>query len=68
LKKRSTNKSCASPGESQVSELLILPNGQILVHNLTRTFAELLCELNPHDAQISSRVSRHSSPPHELPN
>jgi hypothetical protein len=38
------------------SELLLLPDGRILVHNLTRPFAELLRELNPNDGQISSRV------------
>jgi hypothetical protein len=38
------------------SELLILPNGRILVHNLTQPFAELLRELNPNDGQISPRV------------
>ena len=26
------------------TELLLLPDGRVLVHNLTRTFAELLCE------------------------
>jgi len=43
---------------TSVSELLILPDGQILVHNLTRTFAELLHKLNPDAAQISSRAAR----------
>jgi len=49
-------------------ELLILPDGRILVHNLTQPFAELLRELNPDDGQIPPRVTRHSSLPHELPN
>jgi len=44
------------------TELLILPDGRILVHNLTQPFAELLHELNPGAEQISSRVTRHSSP------
>ena len=39
------------PQES-VSELLILPDGRILVHNLTQPFAELLHELNP-DAETN---------------
>ncbi len=38
------------------SELLILPDGRILVHNLTSAFAELLSQLNPADEQIRSRV------------
>jgi len=50
------------------TELLILPNGQILVHNLTQPFAELLAELNPNCEQINSRITDHSSPPHEFPN
>jgi len=50
-----------SAGESQVSELLILPDGQILVHNLTPAFAGLLHELNPDAEQIASRVTRHPS-------
>jgi hypothetical protein len=41
-----------------VSELLILPDGQILVHNLTPAFAGLLRKLNPDNEQISSRVTR----------
>src|ERR1039457_2531753 len=39
------------------TELLILPDGQILVHNLTQPFAELLKTLNPDDEQISSRAA-----------
>jgi hypothetical protein len=39
------------------TELLILPDGRILVHNLTQPFAELLHELNPIDEQIASRNS-----------
>jgi len=42
--------------ETFLSEMLILPDGRILVHNLTQPFAELLRELNPNDGQISSRV------------
>ncbi len=38
------------------SELLILPDGKILVHNLTQPFAELLKELNPDCEQINSRL------------
>ena len=41
MKKLRSKKKCESSGESQVSELLILPDGQILVHNLTPPFAEL---------------------------
>lgn len=51
-----------------VSELLILPDGRVLVHNLTPTFATLLSELNPHCEQITSRATLQATPPHELPN
>lgn len=43
------------------TELLILPDGRILVHNLTQPFAELLHELNPGAEQISSRLSRRNA-------
>jgi len=48
------------------TELLILPDGRILVHNLTRPVAELLRELNPGCEQIASRLKHHASPKHEL--
>ncbi len=52
------------PDSELVSELLILPDGQVLVHNLTPAFAGLLKELNPDDEQIRRR----SLPSAELPN
>ena len=42
------------------TELLILPDGRILVHNLTQPFAELLRELNPDCDQITSRTGTNS--------
>jgi hypothetical protein len=45
-------------GESLTTELLVLPDGRILVHNLTATFAELLRELNPDDPQIALRTGQ----------
>ena len=39
------------------TELLILSDGQILVHNLTQPFAEILAELNPNCEQITSRIT-----------
>jgi hypothetical protein len=38
------------------TELLILPDGRILVQNLTRPMAELLNRLNPKDKPIASRA------------
>ena len=58
MKKHRIKKNCDPSGKSQTSELLIMPDGRILVHNLTPAFAGLLHELNPYDEQISSRLSR----------
>lgn len=41
--------------QEQTSELLILPDGTIYVHNLTREVAQLLQLLNPHDLQLKRR-------------
>jgi hypothetical protein len=57
MKKHRSKKVSVPPGKDQVSELLILPDGQILVHNLTQPFAELLHELNPDCEQITSRIT-----------
>jgi hypothetical protein len=48
------------------TELLILPDGRILVQNLTQPFAELLKELNPDCKQIASRVMHRAPRSHEL--
>ncbi len=45
------------PTKALTTELLILSDGQILVHNLTQPFAELLSELDPNCEQINSRAS-----------
>jgi hypothetical protein len=78
MKKSGTKNVSDLPRENRESELLILPDGRILVHNLTQPFAELLHELNPAAEQISSRLSRrsdakadithHASRHHEFPN
>lgn len=41
------------------SELLLLPDGRILVHNLTKTMAALLQELNPREDTIRPRAEVH---------
>jgi len=66
MKKRITFSGSPTAGRLE-TEVLILPDGRILVHNLTPAFAGLLQELNPGDEQISSRVARHPSSTHELP-
>ena len=67
MKKHRFKKDYVSPGKDQVSELLILPDGRILVHNLTPAFAGLLHELNPDAEQISSRLSRRNEVKADVP-
>ena len=55
-----------SPAPALTTEVLILPDGQILVHNLTPTFAGLLARLNPGCEQIASRITRHAAFYHEF--
>jgi hypothetical protein len=44
------------------AELLILPDGRVLVQNLTQPMAEILRKLNPRDRQIAPRAfPRHAS-------
>lgn len=38
------------------TDLLILPDGRVMAHNLTPLFADLLKELNPRDEQIAPRA------------
>jgi hypothetical protein len=48
---------------SATTELLLLPNGQILVHNLTPVMAALLAEFNPADEPMRERVTPPERPP-----
>jgi hypothetical protein len=81
--RRAPDRQLLSHPRESVSELLILPDGQILVHNLTAAFADVLHELNPTEKQITARtrssthhaLSRRSgakaeirTTSHELPN
>ena len=50
------------------SELLILPGGKILAHNLTPVMAKVLSELNPEDAAMRRRANQKNNLNHELPN
>ena len=47
---------CA-PHPEMHSELLLLPDGLVLVHNLTRPMARALHELNPDDPTITPRAA-----------
>jgi hypothetical protein len=44
------------------TELLVLPDGGVLVHNLTPTFARLLSALNPGDAPLQRRAEARPTP------
>ena len=68
MKRHRPAKNDSASGESQFSEFLILPDGRIFAHNLTRPFAELLHKLNPDDEQIALRSRHQASINHELPN
>jgi hypothetical protein len=63
-----------APGAPLTTELLLLPDGRVLVHNLTPVFAGLLETLNPADIHITPRAgTTHTAPSpsrvpdHELP-
>ena len=51
-----------------ITELLLLPDGRILVHNLTTVFAQLFSDLAPSDQQMFSRTTHSISQAHEFPN
>jgi hypothetical protein len=42
---------------AKIGELLILPDGRILVHNLTPLLARVLSELNPSDQFMRERAA-----------
>jgi len=44
--------------EAPVSEILILPDGRIFVHNLSAVMAGLLAEFNPADEAMNRRAKR----------
>ena len=61
--KPSVKSSFARSDEFLLSEMLILPDGRVLVQNLTQPMAEILRELNPHDPAIAPRAKRISEKP-----
>jgi hypothetical protein len=63
----------ASPSDTATNEMLLLPDGRVLVHNLTPELARVLAGLNPNDAQLAPRALPSTEPAtrntsHELPN
>lgn len=59
MKKRRNKKHTAA--DSTATEILLTPDGRVLVHNLTSAVAEMLSDVAPGDAQMISR-SLHSNP------
>jgi hypothetical protein len=55
------------PGEP-ISEILILPDGRIFVHNLSPAMAGLLAEFNPADEAMNRRAKRTNTLNHGFPN
>ena len=56
------------PVASQLCDLLILPGGRILAHNLSRPLAGVPAELNPADGAMSRRAARKNTLKHDLSN
>jgi hypothetical protein len=50
-----------------ISEILILPDGRIFVHNLSPVMAGVLAELDPADEAMNRRAGRKDVLNHELP-
>jgi len=60
MKKIRQRKSQINDAESLNTELLILPDGRILVQNLTQPMADLLSGLNPKDDTVRPRTEFHT--------
>lgn len=70
LVKTANDKCQTVPAEPPLmTELLLLPDGRVLVHSLTPAFADLLRALNPRDEQIAPRTGEFTQPatPHTSP-
>jgi hypothetical protein len=50
------------PKAELMSELLIMADGKVYVHNLTPEMAAVLSKLNPDDQAIKQRVVTHVGP------
>jgi hypothetical protein len=58
---KTTKQGSARGSETLNTELLILPDGRILVQNLTQPMADVLSHLNPKDDAIRPRAGIHAS-------
>lgn len=53
----------SEPAPRGTTEILLLPSGRILAHNLTPALAVLLAEMDPADAVMSARAGASRAPP-----
>ena len=60
---KTTSGSQTSLESVATTELLILPDGEVLVHNLTPEFAAILAQLDPEDPLMKVRACKVSLPP-----
>jgi hypothetical protein len=58
---QSNFRATVNDGQSS-GEILILPDGRILAHNITPALARVLSELNPDDAAMRQRASLGAAP------
>ena len=65
---RKTRKPVMRTPEKTVCEMLILPDGRILAHNLSAALAGVLAELNPGDLAMNQRAAEKKPFTNELPN
>jgi hypothetical protein len=67
MKERNTLRERGRATKGAVSEILILPGGRVLAHNITPEMARALATLNPADESIRPRVTGKNKVKHELP-
>jgi len=68
MKTRRARKPVKRIPEKTMCELLILPDGRILAHNLSAPLAGVLAELNPGDGAMNRRAGGENTFNDELPN
>jgi hypothetical protein len=56
-------KSKLNKTETNLSELMILPNGKILAHNITPAMARVLATLDPRDQAMHRRATLKKNSP-----
>lgn len=51
------NKGRGFPAKNSISEILVLPDGRIFAHNISRVMAKVLAELDPADKAMRQRAN-----------